>query len=50
MLKSQEAMGERFDGLIDRAGNKTPLPGPHPDYSAPIIRNQAEGGELVMAR
>lgn len=50
MLKSQEAMRRLFDGLIDRAGNMPPLPGIYPDYSAPIIRNGAEGRELVMAR
>jgi len=27
-----------------------PLPGIFPDYSAPIVRNQPEGRELVMAR
>ena len=50
MLKSQEAMRRLFDGLIDRAGNMPPLPGIYPDYTAPIIRNSAEGRELVMAR
>jgi hypothetical protein len=50
MLKSQEAMRRLFDGLIDCAGNMPPLPGIYPDYSAPIIRNGAEGRELVMAR
>ena len=50
MLKSQEAMRRLFDGLVDRAGNMPPLPGIYPDYSAPIIRNGAEGRELVMAR
>ena len=50
MLKSQEAVRRLFDGLIDRAGNMPPLPGIYPDHSAPIIRNAAEGRELVMAR
>jgi putative SOS response-associated peptidase YedK len=50
MLKSQEAMRRLFDGLVDRAGNMPPLPGIYPDYAAPIIRNGAEGRELVMAR
>jgi putative SOS response-associated peptidase YedK len=27
-----------------------PLPGIFPDYAAPIVRNSAEGRELVMAR
>ena len=39
MLKSQEAMRQLFDRLIDRAGNMPPLPGIYPDYPAPIIRN-----------
>ncbi len=43
MLKSQEAMRQLFDGLIDRLGNMPPLPGIYPDYPAPIIRNAAEG-------
>jgi putative SOS response-associated peptidase YedK len=50
MLKSQEAMRRLFDGLVDRAGNMPLLPGIYPDYNAPIIRNGAEGRELVMAR
>jgi putative SOS response-associated peptidase YedK len=31
-------------------GNMPPLPGVFPDYFAPIVRNGAEGRELVMAR
>jgi hypothetical protein len=31
-------------------GNMPPLPGVFPDYSAPIVRNAAEGRELAMAR
>jgi putative SOS response-associated peptidase YedK len=50
MLRSQEAMRLLFPGLIDRVGNLPPLPGIYPDYPAPIIRNSAEGRELVMAR
>jgi hypothetical protein len=50
MLKSQEAMRRLFDGLVDRAGNMPPLPGIYPDYAAPIIRNGANGRELLMAR
>ncbi len=50
MLKSQEAMRRLFEPLNDRAGNMPPLPGIYPDYSAPIIRNGADGRELAMAR
>jgi putative SOS response-associated peptidase YedK len=35
---------------MDRSGNMPPLPGIFPDYSAPIVRNGADGRELVMAR
>jgi putative SOS response-associated peptidase YedK len=35
---------------LDRAGNMPPLPGIFPDYQAPIVRNGADGHELVMAR
>jgi putative SOS response-associated peptidase YedK len=31
-------------------GNMPTLPGVFPDYFAPIVRNSAEGRELVMAR
>src|SRR5258708_4962443 len=31
-------------------GNLAPMPGVYPDYKAPIVRNGAEGRELVTAR
>jgi putative SOS response-associated peptidase YedK len=37
-------------GGRDRTGNLPPLYGIFPDYSAPIVRNQPEGRELMMAR
>ena len=36
--------------LRNNVGNMPPLPGIFPDYSAPIIRNMADGRELAMAR
>ena len=36
--------------LFDRLGNLPPLPEIYPDYRAPIVRDVAEGRELVMAR
>lgn len=36
--------------LLDRTGNQPSLPGIFPDYPAPIVRNGAEGRELVTAR
>lgn len=35
---------------MNRAGNLEPLPGIYPDYPAPIVRQGAEGRELVTAR
>jgi putative SOS response-associated peptidase YedK len=36
--------------MHDRTANLPPLPGIFPDYSAPIVRNTADGRELTMAR
>jgi putative SOS response-associated peptidase YedK len=36
--------------MIDKTGNLPLFPGIFPDYSAPIVRNSAEGRELVLAR
>ena len=48
---NQEAIRSLFPaGLQDRAGNLPPLPAVFPDYSAPVVRNSANGHELVMAR
>jgi len=48
--KGQAAIRELARAMDDRTGNMPPLPGIFPDYSAPIVRNSAEGRELVMAR
>jgi putative SOS response-associated peptidase YedK len=52
MTRPQDAVWRFFPvgSLIDRSGNMPPLPGIFPDYRAPIVRNGAEGRELVMAR
>jgi putative SOS response-associated peptidase YedK len=36
--------------MSDRTGNLPLMPGIYPDYRAPIVRNQPEGRELIMAR
>ena len=36
--------------MTDSTGNMPPLPGIFPDYRAPIVRNQPNGRELMMAR
>jgi putative SOS response-associated peptidase YedK len=50
MTKGQAAIRALSRAMTDRTGNMPPLPGIFPDYSAPIVRNQPEGRELVMAR
>ena len=52
MSRPQDAVRRFFtrDVPADRVGNMPPLPGVFPDYDAPIVRNGAEGRELVMAR
>lgn len=49
-LKSQEAMRRLFAVGTDSLGNQPPLPGIYPDYAAPIVRDGADGRELVAAR
>jgi len=46
---TQEAMLRLVEGLMDRAGNLQPGR-VYPDQAAPIIRNGADGPELVKAR
>src|SRR6202047_4279113 len=48
--KGQQALRELARAMRDRTGNLPPLYGIFPDYSAPIVRNQPEGRELMMAR
>jgi putative SOS response-associated peptidase YedK len=50
VTKGQQAIRELARAMSDRAGNLPPLPGVFPDYAAPIVRNQAEGRELTLAR
>ena len=48
--KGQQAIREFTRAMKDSTGNLPPQPGVFPDYMAPIVRNTAEGRELVMAR
>jgi putative SOS response-associated peptidase YedK len=50
MTTNQQAIRELTKAMTDRTGNMPPLPGIFPDYAAPIVRNQADGRELTMAR
>ena len=50
LTKGQQAIRERTRAMGDRTGNLPTLPGIDPDYQAPIVRNAAEGRELVLAR
>ena len=50
VTKGQQAIRELARAMRDRTGNLPPLYGIFPDYSAPIVRNQPEGRELMMAR
>lgn len=55
--KAQDAMRQLFRGamgdvdVVDTTGNLPPMPSIWPDYSAPIIRNGADGGfQMSLAR
>ena len=50
VTKGQQAIRELAGAMRDRTGNLPPLYRIFPDYSAPIVRNQPEGRELMMAR
>lgn len=50
VTKGQTAIAEFVRASRDLTGNLAPLPGVFPDYSAPIVRQGAEGRELRMAR
>lgn len=50
VTKGQSAICELARAMIDRIGNMPPLPGIFPDYGAPIVREGADGRELVLAR
>ena len=49
LTKGQQAIRDLARAMHDRTGNLPLFPGIYPDYSAPIVRNSAEGRELVMA-
>jgi putative SOS response-associated peptidase YedK len=50
VTKGQQAIIQLTRALIDRTGNLPPLPGIFPDDSAPVVRETAEGRELLMMR
>ena len=50
VTKGQQAIRELAGAMHDRTGNLPPLYGIFPDYFAPIVRNQSEDRELMMAR
>ena len=46
----QDDVREMASVEVDRTGNLQPMPAILPEYMAPIVRNSAEGRELVLAR
>lgn len=50
MTSNQQAIRDLFRVKVDRTGNLASQGGIYPDYAAPIVRNSAEGRELVRAR
>jgi putative SOS response-associated peptidase YedK len=50
LTKGQAAIRQLTKALVDRTGNLPPMPGIFPDYEAPVVRNGADGRELVLAR
>jgi putative SOS response-associated peptidase YedK len=50
VTKGQQAILDFTRTMVDRTGNLPPMPGVFPDYSAPIVRNSADGRELTLAR
>ena len=51
ITKGQQAIRDLAGAMRDSAGNRSPLPGVLPDYSAPIVRTAPDGvRELTMAR
>ncbi|PIP00657.1 SOS response-associated peptidase [Pleomorphomonas carboxyditropha] len=50
MTKSQTAVREFTRAMIDQTGNLPPFPGIFPDYVAPVVREGADGRELLMMR
>jgi putative SOS response-associated peptidase YedK len=50
LTKGQAAVRALFRASHDRTGNLPLFPGIFPDQMAPIVRNNADGRELVLAR
>ena len=50
LTKGPQAIRDFVRATHSDVGNMAPMPGIFPDYSAPIVRDGAEGRELVMAR
>jgi putative SOS response-associated peptidase YedK len=50
VTKGQQAIREFTGAMRDRTGNLPLLTSVFPDYAAPIVRNQPDGRELMMAR
>lgn len=50
VTKGQQAIIELTRALLDRTGNLPPLPGIFPDDAAPVVRETAEGRELLLMR
>lgn len=50
MTNNVDAIRRLFRALNSRVGNLPSMSGIFPDYPAPIVRNAAEGREIVMAR
>jgi putative SOS response-associated peptidase YedK len=50
MTTTQAAIRAAARAMADQTGNLPPMPGIFPDYAAPIVRNGAEGRELMLAR
>ena len=50
MTKGQAAIRDLVRAMNDRTGNMPPLPGIFPDYGAPIVREGADGREMILAR
>lgn len=48
--KGQQAIHDVTRAMIDKTGNLPLFLGIFPDYRAPIVRNSAEGRELMLAR
>ena len=50
LTKGPQAIRDFVRATRSDVGNLPPMPGIFPDYAAPIVRDAAEGRELVMAR